>query len=197
LVVAVVVWASAGGVARADAAQDARARERYATGKAAYTAANYQRAYDDFREAFQLSHQAELLYNIASALQGLKRPHDAAEALASYLRLRPDDPEKPAIEERMRTLKEEQRIIDLEKKAHEPPPPPRVVTPPPPQIIVREVAPPPAPKSSRGRTVGIAVGVTAGVLVLAGAAVGLVFALSPASAQDPTTGSIGVIQATR
>ena len=98
------------GVARADdaAARHNRRGELYSTGRDAYNAGDFAKAYDAFQGIVPLSHQPALLYNIASALQGLKRPHEAAEALRSYLRLKPDDPDKPQIEQRIRTLEEEQ-----------------------------------------------------------------------------------------
>src|SRR5262244_2091623 len=102
-------------VASADARQDQAARDAFKVGRAAYETGDYQLAYDKFKESFTLSHEPALLYNIASALQGLKRPHDAAEALRSYTRLKPDDPDRVQIEERIRTLEEEQRLLDLER----------------------------------------------------------------------------------
>src|SRR6476659_818050 len=102
MVLAAALTVAAGdGVARGDAARDERARQLFQAGRDAYNAG-------DFQKAYTLSHQPALLYNVASALQGLRRPHDAAEALRSYLRLKPDDVERPQIEERIRTLEEEQ-----------------------------------------------------------------------------------------
>src|SRR5689334_9218945 len=83
---------------RADTARDSQARSLFVEGKHAYEAGEYQRAYDQFKESYLLSHVPALLYNIASALQGLKRPHDAAEALRSFLRLEPNDPDRGAME---------------------------------------------------------------------------------------------------
>ena len=72
------LWCS---LAAADARQDEGARNAFKVGRAAYETGDYQLAFDKFKESFQLSHEPALLYNIASALQGLKRPHEAAEAL--------------------------------------------------------------------------------------------------------------------
>jgi tetratricopeptide (TPR) repeat protein len=201
LIVAVVASLLLGVVAtaaRADEERELKARQLYEVGKAAYTQGDYQSAYDNFRESFQLSHQPALLYNVASALQGLHRPHDAAEALRSFLRLRPDDPDKAQIEERIRTLEEEQRLLDLDRQAKEPPP---VVTPQPPPPTVTPVqttivvqAPPP-PERSHKRT-WIIVGVAAGVVVAAGVTLGLVFGLQPKE-QALTPSPIGPIAGTR
>src|SRR3954465_11898174 len=104
VVAAMALVIASDGVARGDAARDERARQLYQTGRDAYNAGDFQKAYDAFKESFTLSHNAALLYNVAGARQGLRRPHDAAEALRSYLRLKPDDIERPQIEERIRTL---------------------------------------------------------------------------------------------
>jgi tetratricopeptide (TPR) repeat protein len=181
--------------AHADATRDKKARELFEVGRAAYNRGDYQTAYDSFRESFQLSHAPDLLYNIASALQGLRRPHDAAEALRSYMRLRPEDPERPQIEDRIRTLEEEQRLIDRENQAKPPPPPPPV--PPPSQTVVL-VAPPPASSSEREhrRRIGLAVGLTVGaVVVVTGVTLGLVLGIQPT--EEPLTPSpVGPIKST-
>src|SRR5262249_35413273 len=145
-------------------------------------------------ESFQLSHEPALLYNIASALQGLKRPHEAAEALRSYLRVRPDDPDKPQIEERIAALEEEQRLLAADQQAHAPPLPPAVKPPgePPPPVAT---APPPSP---RKRT-ALIVGLTIGAAVVVGVAVGVGVAFAPEKTQaytpSPTVG--GPIRSTQ
>src|SRR6201986_752494 len=123
LCLAIVLLLASGVTAGADPRREEGARAADRAGAAAYEAGSYQVAYDKFRESFQLSHEPALLYNISSALQGLGRPHDAAEALRSFLRVTPNDPERPKIELRIATLEEEQRMIDLDKhKQHEAPP---------------------------------------------------------------------------
>jgi tetratricopeptide (TPR) repeat protein len=206
--VMVLVTASAlafgDGPARADAARDQQARQLYKAGRDAYNAGDFQRAYDSFRESFTLSHEPALLYNIASALQGLKRPHDAAEALHSYLRLKPDDPDRPQIEERIRTLEEEQRLLDLERKPPAAPPtgPTTVTEPPtPPSSNGATSLTASAPPSSREKErihkrTALIVGLTAGAVVVAGVAIGLAFGLQPKEA--PLTPSpVGPINATQ
>ena len=66
------------------AARDEQARAALRGWPRRRTTRAISRRYDSFSESFTLSHEPALLYNIASALQGLKRPHDAAEALRSY-----------------------------------------------------------------------------------------------------------------
>jgi hypothetical protein len=102
----------AGGVARADRLE--RSRALYQEGEQSYRSGQFQAAYDQFKEAYLVSKQPVLLYDMASALEGLGRPHDAADELRAYLRARPDDPRKSAIESRVRALEEAQRILDAE-----------------------------------------------------------------------------------
>jgi tetratricopeptide (TPR) repeat protein len=186
--------------AHGSAADEAHAKQLYFDGRKAYEIGDYQTAYAAFKESFQLSHHAALLYNIASALQGLRRPHEAAEALRSFLRLQPTDPDRDKIEERILTLEEEQRLLDNEKLAAERKlvsPPPAVVAPPPPPttILVPVFREPPL---GRRKKIGIAVGVVGGTLVLAGVAVVLAIVLTPSKIDPPyTPASIGPMPGTR
>jgi tetratricopeptide (TPR) repeat protein len=85
------------------------AAELFARGRAEYGRGEYQRAYDDFKQAYLLSGRPPLIYNMARALEGLGQYGDAADALRSYLRASPLDPERVAIEEHIRALDEAQR----------------------------------------------------------------------------------------
>jgi tetratricopeptide (TPR) repeat protein len=108
-------WVTFARVAHGSEAEEKKARNLYLAGEAAFNKGDFKVAYDDFRQSYAISQEPALLYNIASALQRLQRPHDAAQTLASYLRLRPSDPDRAAIEERIRTLQEEQRLLDGER----------------------------------------------------------------------------------
>jgi tetratricopeptide (TPR) repeat protein len=174
---ALLVVVGFAGTARADLAQ--QARDLYVKGKQAYEQAKYEEAYDNFKQAYVLSQQPALLYNIASALQGLRRPHDAAEALRSYVKQVPGDPDRPAIEERIASLEDAQRLLDKDRAATEPKPqapapaaeplnPPAPTAPPAP---VATSAAPSGTSAERGRTeerAGIGVAVSGGVLVVGG-----------------------------
>ncbi|HXU72165.1 MAG TPA: tetratricopeptide repeat protein [Polyangia bacterium] len=202
---AVVLFLAALGmdaVAHAQADRMARARQLYSVGRDAYNAGDFAKALDAFKESFSLSHEPALLYNIASALQGLKQPHEAAEELRSYLRLKPADPDRPQIEERIRTLEEEQRLLDLDKP--QPTPTPTPVAPPTPTPAVNPpanntltvVAPDTAHEKQRmRRRTALIVGLTAGAVVIAGVAVGLAFGLQPHE-QALTPSIVGPIKST-
>jgi tetratricopeptide (TPR) repeat protein len=199
----ILMWCA---VASADARQDQAARDAFNRGRAAYETGDYQVAYDKFKESFQLSHEPALLYNVASALQGLKRPHEAAEALRSFLRLQPNDPDKPKIEQRIATLEEEQRIIDVERakaeaeaaaerKKHEPPP---VLTPPPPEVrtvIVHDTGMTEAERKHRRKV--LAVSLTIGGIVLVGGGIALALALTQTKTAPYTMTELGPHPGTR
>jgi len=109
------------GLGLALAPSEARAQQRieqakreFLDGRAAYERGDYKAAYDKFKQSYILSAQPALLYNIASALQGLGRPGEAAEVLRDYLRAVPGDPEKPLVEKRIASLEEAQRLLDRE-----------------------------------------------------------------------------------
>ena len=202
-VIAILLWSAC---ALADQRQDQAARDAFKIGRAAYESGDYQLAYDKFKESFQLSHEPALLYNIASALQGLKRPHDAAEALRSFLRLQPNDADKPKIEQRIATLEEEQRMMDAERakqeaeaeaerKKHEPPP---NLTPPPPEVrtvIVHDSGMTEAERKHRRKV--LAVSLTVGGIVLVGGAVALALALTQTSTAPYTMTELGPHPGTR
>jgi tetratricopeptide (TPR) repeat protein len=207
--------------ARADEDKDLRARQLYELGRAAYNKADYQTAYDSFKESFSLSHKPALLYNVASALQALKRPHDAAETLRSYLRLVPDDPDKGQIEERVRTLEEEQRLLDIDRREREPRPAPVEPTPQPvtaPGPSAPAQMTPPKETAAPGETApsltlaqpradeaaarrhrrNVILGVTLGTIAAVGLAVGLGVGLGTGGGSQPLTQStIGPIAGTR
>lgn len=176
--------------ARAESPRERQAKELYVEGKAAYEARDFQHAYDSFKRAYLISQKPELLFNMASALQGLERPHDAAEALRAYLRQVPEDPDRAAIERRIQTLEEAQRILDGDsaRKAATPvvqaPAPVTLVAPAPERVAVRH-----------SRKFGILLGTTLGVMAV-GLAVGLGVGLS--STTEPASSvTVGPITATR
>ena len=189
-------------LAAADARQDHAARDAFKVGRTAYEAGDYQLAYDKFRESFQLSHEPALLYNIASALQGLKRPHDAAEALRSFLRVQQNDPDRPKIEQRIATLEEEQRMIDLERKQREEAEAPRkpdltlqaapVLARPAVQQTDRDWV-----KQQRRHRTLLAVSLTVGGVVIVGSAVAAALALTQTHTDPFAVTSLGAHPGTR
>jgi tetratricopeptide (TPR) repeat protein len=203
--------------ARADEERDLRARQLYELGRKAYNDGDYQAAYDNFKESFSLSHKAALLYNVASALQQLKRPHDAAETLRSYLRLRPDDSERAQIDERIKALDEEQRLLDIDRAQNPQTTTTTPTTTPTPTTIDRTdtvvmpmseppVTAPPAIATTRAddgerarrRKRNVTIAVTVGSIAVVGLAVGLGLGLGLSGGTDALTKStVGPIAGTR
>jgi tetratricopeptide (TPR) repeat protein len=173
--------ASGAALAQSD---DERARQLFIDGKQAFENKEFQKAYDDFKESYRLSHKPPLLYNIASALQGLRRPHDAAEALRDFLRLQPDDPDAPAIVQRIEGLEEVQRILDAER-----PPSPRPGS----TLLVAAPVPPARPRHKTA----IVVGVSIAAVALVGIAVGLGVGLTQHGPEPYTPAIFGPMAGTR
>jgi tetratricopeptide (TPR) repeat protein len=121
---------AAGAAAEEPSDPDTRARALYESGKNAFEQGHYDAAYHAFKDAYLISQRPELLFNMASALERGNKPHEAAESLRAYLRVRPDDADRVRIEEHVRALDEKQRLIDAEHERVAPSPP--VLAPPPP-----------------------------------------------------------------
>jgi hypothetical protein len=175
-------------VAAADEASDREGQRLFEEGKVAFEKGDFRTAHDRFKQAYLVSSEAALLFNMSSAMQRLDRPHEAAEELRAYVRVRPDDPERPLIEERIRALEEKQRILDAERAPPSAPPPAR------PLSLVAAPAPPPVESSaapSRKRLVVIAL-VAAAAVVVAGVAVGLGIALERPDYTPATRGPVQV-----
>lgn len=91
-------------------ADDARARQLFREGDAAYAEARYDDALAAFEEAHRLSQRPRLLFNIGNALERLGKLREAAAALEKYLpHAKPS--EKATLEK---------RIENLRKRAPEP-----------------------------------------------------------------------------
>lgn len=188
LVVALVAWLPA--PAFADGERTRVARELYEQGRQAYERTDFQAAYDAFQKAYLISQQPELLYNISSALEGQGRLHEAAETLRVFLKRRPDDPDRAAIEKHIQQL--ESAASDIERIPRRPAEP-RPVEPvaAKPALPVEALVAAPPPRSHRRRT-GLIVGLTIAGVVVVGAAIGLGVAFG-SSTKYPTPGNGAVL----
>jgi tetratricopeptide (TPR) repeat protein len=166
-VLALILWWMLPTLAHATEAQDARARELYAKGKAEYTHEHYQAAYDLFKQAYLLSPTPALRWNMASALQGMGHPHEAAEELRAFLRLTPGYADKASVEARIANLDEAQRLLDADSAKKQPPTPVPVPT------LIATPAPPPAHEGPRKKALAIALSTVGIIVVGAGLGVGL------------------------
>src|SRR5262249_12312897 len=121
----------------ADESETEIAKGLYSEGKEAYEQMHYQLAFDRFRAAYTLSHQPELLFNMSSAAQGMNHPKDAAELLRAYLRIVPEDPDRPGIARPIKAWDEQ-------------PPVPDRTPPPPAPVMLPKLPPPPLPPRPPG-----------------------------------------------
>ena len=178
--------------ARALERDEAEARQLFLDGKAAFERRDFATSLELFKHSYLVSHASALLFNMAAALEGMGRPHEAAEELRAYLRVEPTDADRPAIEQRAQALEEAQRILDQQRA----PPPSSTVAPlapppetrPPPAIVL---APPPAAEPARSRRplyVGLAV---AGAVVIVVAAIAIGLAASGGSSTDFSASTLG------
>jgi len=140
----------------------------FVEGEAQYKTEHFAAAYELFKRSCLLFPAPELLYNMASSLQGAGKPHEADEALRSYLRARPDAPDRADFEGRIRALEEAQRLLDAERALHGPPP--ALVAMPSSSALVTT-------RSRSSRNLAIGLGTTGALLVVGGLAVGLTLGL--------------------
>jgi tetratricopeptide (TPR) repeat protein len=89
----------------ASAARDAEGRGLFEAGRAAFTDGRYEDALEYFDRAYALSHRSQLLYNIGSANDRLRRDEAALAAFEQYVRELPTAPNVREVEARIRVLR--------------------------------------------------------------------------------------------
>lgn len=119
-IVALVALSLAGPAAAQDADLQ-RAKELFENGVMLYDEGSYEAAVAAFREAYALSNEPLMLYNMASALERMGRWEEALEALNGYRAYAPSD-EREVLERRIRSI--EQRLEERGTGTNEPPPQP-------------------------------------------------------------------------
>jgi hypothetical protein len=92
--------------ATATAASSTEARAHYEAGQRAYDRGDYERAIDEFEQAYRLKPHPNVLYNIAQAHERLLDYAKSVEWFERYLREAPRDAEnRPIVENRLRILR--------------------------------------------------------------------------------------------
>jgi tetratricopeptide (TPR) repeat protein len=134
---AIVLLALTGGVARADQTA-AQARALYDKANAHYDLAEYDTAIAEFKQAYELTREPALLFNIAQSYRLKKDYEQALQLYQTYLELDPDAPNRRDAEAQIRKMKEALKAAPRPDTATPTPPAPAV--PPPPSPVV---APPP------------------------------------------------------
>jgi hypothetical protein len=148
-----------------------RARAHYEAGRALYTLGDYDRALREFVAGYQLSPRPEFLINAGQALRRLERLDEAQAMFEKYLQETPaSDPNRAQVGG---------LLAELQRHRAEVRPSPGLAAPAPPTMQPVVVTPPAAPveKPSFVRRHWWIFPV--GAMVLAGAAVGIYFAVRP------------------
>lgn len=84
---------------------EAEARALFEAGRNAFEDGRFDAALQRFREAYELSHRPQLLYNIGQAADRLRHDAEAVRAFEQYLELVPDAPTRRRVELRLEALR--------------------------------------------------------------------------------------------
>jgi Flp pilus assembly protein TadD len=95
---------------------DAQARVLFDEGRAAFEAGRYEDAERAFRHAHELSPRPELLYNLALALDRLRRDEETLTAFRAYIEADPTSPHRPSVEARIAAL---ERVVAARAREEE------------------------------------------------------------------------------
>jgi tetratricopeptide (TPR) repeat protein len=150
------------------------ARLHFEAGQAEYAAGRFEEALTDFRAAYATTSAPEILYNIATVLDRLRRDAEAADAYERYLAAVPTSPERANLTARIELLRSAHGapVPDLDEAPEEQ----AVVEPPPedvPLTTVVEPPPEPPPAASADPTGWVLLGVGLGVAVAGGVLLGV------------------------
>ena len=152
----------------------ARARMHFQQGKAAFELGNFQEALDQYKTAYRIAPLPGFLFNIGQCHRNLKNYEKAIFAFRSYLRKRPEAPNREAV---VLLIKELQRKIEERDRQKVP-----VYMPDSRPITDNNPPPPPTPIYKRW-WLWTLVAAAAG-----GAAVGIYFGARSHEAQIPSSG---------
>ncbi|UJR85219.1 tetratricopeptide repeat protein [Sandaracinus amylolyticus] len=87
--------------------RDAEARALFEAGRVAFADGRFEDALEYFERSHELSGRPELLYNIGTSSDRLRREREAVTAFEAYLEALPDAPNRREVEGRLRVLREE------------------------------------------------------------------------------------------
>ncbi len=92
----------------------AEAKKAFAVGTEAYANGEFESAMVSFRRAYELTGSPDLLYNIATVSDRMRRDQDALEAYTGYLEARPKSVDREHVESRIEVLR---AAIEARKRA--------------------------------------------------------------------------------
>jgi tetratricopeptide (TPR) repeat protein len=177
---AIVLFALLVGRVRADEAATAQARALYDKAIAHYDLAEYETAITEFKQAYELTREPALLFNIAQSYRLHRDYEQALHFYKTYLELKPDAPNRGDATVQIRKMKEALKAAHPPAAAPPvaappvaPAPPPPAVASPPPSVEAAPPAPRPTPfaRTRRGQAT-IALAVVGGAALIAAAGTG-------------------------
>src|SRR4051794_596908 len=86
-------------------AREAGAKSSFEAGRSSLEWGRFEDALRFFERAYDLSGRSEMLYNIGTVLDRLRRDADAARYFERYLDVQPDARNRPAVEARLEVLR--------------------------------------------------------------------------------------------
>ncbi|MGB8221175.1 MAG: tetratricopeptide repeat protein [Polyangiales bacterium] len=89
-----------------DDAQLAQAKAAFELGTRAYADGEFESALESFRRAYELTGSPDLLYNIATVSDRLRRDEEALQAYEGYLEARPKSADREHVEGRIEVLRQ-------------------------------------------------------------------------------------------
>jgi tetratricopeptide (TPR) repeat protein len=180
IVLSVLAIALACARAEGPPGDERRARAQFDIGRAHFRLGEYDQAIAAFERGYGLAPLPLFLYNIAQAQRLSGRFEAAVENYRKYRDAAPDGPERANADRYIFELTEQLKGLTQSR-------PPAAAPVANPAVVA---APPPAPPPHRSRRrLWIGLGVTAAVLVAAGAATGLAIGLTRASAPSTALGN--------
>lgn len=175
-----------------------RARALYLDGKQQFESQHYQIALHLFERAYEVSSRPALLFDMATCLQALDRPREAAAKLRDYLSRVPQERQRGAIEDSIGELKaravEQEAAARAEREGTVRDEPQRAALEERIRLLEERLGTT-APSRTR-RNLAIGLGVTAGVLVIA-TAITLGVVLNRPESYTPSSFGGGPLQSTR
>lgn len=120
-VIALLVLGSASAAAGQDSERDEEARVLFQAGEAAYGDGRYKLALERFEAAHAMSPRPELLFNIASTADRLRKEELAIEAYESYLEALPEASNASEVRSRLAILRHVVVAREAETEPEDPP----------------------------------------------------------------------------
>jgi tetratricopeptide (TPR) repeat protein len=150
-------------IAEAQDADTALARTEFERGRAAYEAGAFEDSLTAFQRAYELTHDAQILFNVATVADRLRRDAIALEAYEGYLAGYPAAPDRANVEARIRAIRAAitTEAVEVASDPEETETVELVAATPP-------LLPAEAPASSNAREGGLVLTIAGGVIALAG-----------------------------